>query len=415
MKLSKKGLVWVLMALVMFAGMAIAACSSPQAVEEPTTEGSASKPEIVPPTPNEFGVITADMWKDAYPDEYASYQHNADNTARTDYVADNPYIVTLYDGGGFAKSYDSAIGHVYTLDDVAATGRPHKTANCLTCKSPEMTALVNRDGDSVYAQPFEDVYATLDEPVSCYNCHENTGDQLVVTHSYLKNALGDDLSKVAPENAACGQCHNEYYFNGETKATTLPWSGLDQMTPERMLAYYNDLGFVDMTNTISGTEMLKVQHPEFETVLGAGNKMQSMGNLTCASCHMGETTNDAGESYVSHNWVSPLKNAELIENSCKSCHADLSAEIAALQQMTTERENVIGAKLADLHTKIGAAAADGSKTEAELAELRSAVRDAQFYWDFVFVENSEGAHNSTLTKQLLDKAESMVDGALAKF
>ena len=36
-----------------------------------------------------------------------------------------------------------------------------------------------------------------------------------------------------------------------------------------------------------------------------------------------------------------------------------------------------------------------------------------FYWDFVFVENSGGAHNSTLTNDCLDKAEAAVDEALA--
>ena len=37
------------------------------------------------------------------------------------------------------------------------------------------------------------------------------------------------------------------------------------------------------------------------------------------------------------------------------------------------------------------------------------------YWDFVFVENSEGAHNSKLTEDCLNKAEAIVDEALTMF
>ena len=56
--------------------------------------------------------------------------------------------------------------------------------------------------------------------------------------------------------------------------------------------------------------------------------------------------------------------------------------------------------------------AGGAFTDDQLAEVRSLARDAQFYWDFVFVENSEGAHNSTLTNECLDKAESLCAAAL---
>jgi len=414
MKSRKKLLVWVVMAVLVFAGLAIAACSSSTPGTSPSVSDDTQAAAIEKPTPNDLGVITASMWKDTYPDIYASYEENLNNTSRVSYIEEDPYIVTLYNGIGFSKDYSSAIGHLYTLQDVGNTERPHKLANCLTCKSPEMTALVNGDA-STYAQPFEDVYTKIKEPVSCYNCHENTGDQLVITHQYLADALGADASKVDPKTAACGQCHNEYYFNGETKATTLPWKGLAQMTPDAILTNYNALGFVDYTNGISGADMIKVQHPEFETVLGAGNKMQGMGNLTCADCHMGLTTNSAGTEYVSHNWISPLKNTALLENNCNNCHTDLASEVAAIQKTVTNREAAVGAKLEDLTNRIGAAAADGSKREDELTALRSTVRDAQFYWDFVYVENSEGAHNSTLSKQLLDKAEELADQALASF
>ena len=36
-----------------------------------------------------------------------------------------------------------------------------------------------------------------------------------------------------------------------------------------------------------------------------------------------------------------------------------------------------------------------------------------FYWDFVFVENAEGAHNSALAASCLDKAEAALAEAEA--
>jgi nitrite reductase (cytochrome c-552) len=56
--------------------------------------------------------------------------------------------------------------------------------------------------------------------------------------------------------------------------------------------------------------------------------------------------------------------------------------------------------------------ASGAKTEEELDAIRSVNRDAQFYWDFVYVENSEGAHNSKLDNSCLDKADALIEEAL---
>ena len=57
--------------------------------------------------------------------------------------------------------------------------------------------------------------------------------------------------------------------------------------------------------------------------------------------------------------------------------------------------------------------ADGSLAGDDLAKVQDLQRTAQFYWDFVMVENSEGAHNPDLTFDTLDKSEAAVDEALA--
>jgi nitrite reductase (cytochrome c-552) len=418
MRIGKKQklLVCAVAAFLAVMGLSAVACAPSST---PPPGGDQSRPTVTVPTPNENGVVTAEMWKSSYPEIYESFMMNATNNPadRVSYIEQNPYIVTLYNGTGFAKDYTEAIGHSFTLTDVNKTQRPHALANCITCKSAEFTALANEMGDAIYSMSFDEIYAKLKEPISCYNCHENKPEgELVIVAGFLNAALGADASKVDMVSAVCGQCHNEYYFDPDTKATTLPWKGLANMTPDAMLAYYNSINFKDMTNAISGADMLKVQHPEFETVLGAGNKMASMGNLNCADCHMGaQTTADDGTPTTSHFLISPLKSPEILEAKCNSCHSDLAKQVQAIQKTVTDRENAIGAKLASLHEKVGAAAADGSKSEDELKSLRSTLRDAQWYWDFCYVENSEGAHNSALAKYVLDKSESLVDAALATF
>ena len=57
----------------------------------------------------------------------------------------------------------------------------------------------------------------------------------------------------------------------------------------------------------------------------------------------------------------------------------------------------------------------GEYTEEELDAIRAVARDAQFYWDFVFVENSNGAHNSKLTYRCLDKAAELTEQAMSMF
>ena len=68
-----------------------------------------------------------------------------------------------------------------------------------------------------------------------------------------------------------------------------------------------------------------------------------------------------------------------------------------------------------MKTALADAVAAGEMSEEELNDIRSLYRDAQWYWDFVYVENSEGAHNSSLAKNCLDKSEKLVGEAMGLF
>lgn len=366
-----------------------------------------------PAAANENGVVTADEWAAVYPEIVASYKANDENSYRIDYLEEDPYLKVIYEGFGFAKDYTSAVAHTYTLEDVGHTERPHALANCLTCKTPDYTKLVNDMGVEAYQLDFEETYAKMAENVSCYNCHENqagNGGQLVVTHSYVTTALGEEMNSIDPAVLACGQCHIEYYFDPATKATSMPYDSVAAMDPEAILAYYNEMGFSDWFQESTGTGLLKAQHPEFETFLGEGSVHAS--SMNCADCHMAVVT-EGKTTYTSHKWESPLANPEIL-NTCVECHGDtdMTAKVKAIQEEVTAREKEVGEKLAALKNGLADAVAAGKMSESDLDAIRALYRDAQWYWDFCYVENSEGAHNSTLSKRCLTKSEELIEQAM---
>ncbi len=382
--------------------------------------GALSRADIVyyqvetPTATSKDGTISAKDWQEAYPYIAATMWENAENEYTVDYLEEDPYLVNIYEGYGFAKDYKSARGHEYCLEDVAATARPHATANCLTCKTPNFTKLVNDQGVGVYSMDFEEVYAQMEENVSCYSCHGNdpgNGGALVATHSYVDKCLGDSAADIDPATLSCGQCHIEYYFQPDTKETTMPYHDKASMTPEAILAYYDSIDFADWTQESTGARMLKAQHPEMETFLQG----KHAALLNCADCHMPIEMADDGTVYHSHKWVSPLENETLLDT-CAQCHGDtdMVTFVHRLQDQITARETEVGNELSDFKDALAAAVLKGGKSEEELDELRKMYREAQWYFDFCYVENSEGAHNSALARQCLDTSEEMIKEAMAK-
>lgn len=350
--------------------------------------------------------IPAKDWAEKFPDQYNSYKKNANNTETYDYVAAHPQIAVLYEGSGFAYSYFSPRGHEYTLEDVQNIGRPHPLANCLTCKSGDYTAMVNEMGIEAYKLPFEETFSKLGEPVGCYNCHGNEVPALQVTHDYLQEAVGQD--GINPKTLSCAQCHVEYYFPEDTKATTLAYDSLENASPEAIYARYQELGFTDFVNPRTGSKMIKVQHPEFETYMGEGGIHK--GLFSCADCHMGKAENQDSQLFSSHHLVTPVNSYRIAEG-CSSCHPDMKGFVKSIQEKTEARTYLIADKLVAL-TNALAVKVEEKAPESELEALRALNREAQFYWDFVFVENSEGAHNSRLSTACLDRSEELTDKAL---
>ena len=400
------------------ASLAVDIAQMGEASAPAATSSGVSKRAQVVKTGTGITVMTAQDWAETYPEIYASYLANSENDEVLDHVEEYPMIGVVYEGMAYNKYYGTARGHTYTVQDVTSIGRPHALANCFSCKTPDFTAMVNEMGETAYTLAFEDVLAQVNESISCYNCHANTGNELVITHTYLAEALGEELEDVEAATLSCAQCHVEYYFHPTTKATSLPYTSLATMDPDAILEYYNNTmvngqPFADYTNPRTGVRQIKVQHPEFETYMGEGSAHKD--TFTCADCHMGEATAADGTTYISHTWTSPLDNQALLSGTCAECHADLAAEVAEIQEEAERRTYAIGYELEALTEKLVLAVESGEYTEEELNAIRELARDAQFYWDFVFVENSEGAHNSALTADCLNKAETLLNQAMGLF
>ena len=362
-------------------------------------------------------VMHAAEWEEQYPEIYASLMKNQENDEIVNYLEVYPQLVTLYEPYGFSKCYGSARGHFYDVDDILETGRPHALANCWTCKTPDFTNLVNEMGPEAYQLSFDEVRELVEEGISCYSCHANTPGEITITHTYAIDAVGEDFDKIPAATLACGQCHNEYFFYPGTMATTLPHDSIESMAPEAILNFYNTvmvdengLGFADYTNPRTGVRQIKVQHPELETFLGKGSIHASQ--FTCADCHMGTVVAEDGSTYPNHYLTSPLDNPGLIEAECAKCHQDLVAEVHAVQEKIVERTTEVSDKLVELTETLATAVESGEYSEEELDAIRAVARDAQFYWDFVFVENAEGAHNPSLANDCLDRAESLTAEAM---
>ena len=155
--------------------------------------------------------------------------------------------------------------------------------------------------------------------------------------------------------------------------------------------------------------MLKAQHPEFETYLQG--KHASL--LNCADCHMPMEMAEDGTVYHSHKLVSPLESETLLAT-CAQCHGDTDMVnmVHRIQDRVTARETEVGNKLSLLKDTLAEANSSGRLGEKDLEKARKLYREAQWFFDFCYVENSEGAHNSELSTHCLDVSEAKIDEAM---
>lgn len=363
-------------------------------------------------------VSQLEHWQDEYPEIYESYMANANMSKTTyggsvpiDYLEENPNLRTFYDGFGFSKEYGRARGHVYALDDAINTARPKGGASCLACKTADFDIAVDKEGIEVSKMDFDQF---LDENphtrnLNCYDCHRNQPGTIHITRNHFSKGL-EHTDKhldgsLSPNNQVCAQCHVEYYQEPENKEVVLPWhKGIET---DDMLDYYEMIEFSDWEHPSTGAGLLKAQHPELETYLGSAH---DKAGYTCTDCHMPEILGE--DNLKSHHWTSPLKSEKGMEATCMTCHngdaESITNWVEGIQEAVYIKTNEVSDELFEFIERLSQAFSDKAIEGEDLLTLQDIHRRAQFKWDFVFVENGEGFHNSQKAHNNLDEARELV-------
>jgi len=376
--------------------------------------------EIAPMEPD------SSLWGINFPNEYTSLLKTKENTIDTTYggsskfshLEKDPRQVILFAGYGFSLEYNDDRGHEWALTDVRETARVNEKTpgTCYSCKSSNNPGLWDKLGMAEFDHMlFSELGKQIDQTIGCANCHEAETMRLIVTNPALNEAFerqGKDwttFSRQEMRTVVCGNCHVEYYFQGDGKYLTFPWdNGIDAYS---IIEYYNEDGFKDWVYPETETPMLKAQHPEFETFTNGSTHYNA--GVSCADCHM-PYVRDGATKYSMHDIHSPLLNPEL---ACGQCHTDVNDVIT---RVNTIQEQVYTTKIAtedalvDAINAIKAAAANPNSDAALLDEARQMHRDAQFMWDFVSAENSMGFHNPEYALKLLADATNLARQAQMK-
>jgi nitrite reductase (cytochrome c-552) len=365
-------------------------------------------------------------WGVNFPNEYSTFLMTADNATRTTYGGSEKYskleadtrLVTLFAGYAFSLEYNEERGHENALEDVRAIKRVNEKthATCYSCKSSDNPRLWTEMGMAAYDKMFfSEMTPKLTHSIGCANCHEAATMNLVVTNPALEEALqaqGKDwrtFTRQEMRTVVCGNCHVEYYFKGEDKYLTFPWA--DGTKIEQIIHYYDELGFNDWIHPDSGAQLLKMQHPEYETYTADSTHYKA--GVACADCHM-PYLRDGASKYTDHNIRSPLLHTE---ETCGVCHTDVAfveARVKIIQAGVHETLLATEDALVAAIAAIKAASVSANADAALLDEARQLHRQAQARWDFVAAENSMGFHNSQEALRMLAAATDLARQAELK-
>jgi len=322
----------------------------------------------------------------------------------------DPRLIEMWAGYAFSKDYREKRGHAYMLTDQTFTERQkvvRQAGTCLNCHASMVVPyrkLGNGDlfkgFETINYMPYSEARKLATHPVACIDCHDPGTMELRITRPAfiegmraLKASQGmanyrvDTMAtRQEMRSFVCGQCHVEYYFKGPEKELAYPWA--KGLKLENIVAYYDEVKFKDWTHAETGAEVLKAQHPEFETW---NQGIHARSGVGCADCHMPYLRE--GGLKISDHWVrSPLLN---INRACQTCHRwpeqELKDRVEEIQTRFFDTRNLALDALMDLIHDIKAARA-ANLPDRDLATARAFQRKAQYYIDFLVSENSMGFH-----------------------
>jgi nitrite reductase (cytochrome c-552) len=368
------------------------------------------------------------VWGQYYTLEYKSYLRNQEaapspagfgGSEKVQKSIKEPEILINFKGMPFSVDYTEDRGHVFAIEDLKETKRINQTTpgSCMTCKTAYLAHIFKAKGWDYAKTPLFELLPRLKHPIVCANCHDPKTMNLRVINPAFVEAMqerGIDVKKASREEMrsyVCGQCHVEYYFVPANKKVVLPWA--KGVLPENIYQYYTAVpnGFaMDWKHPDSEANMLKAQHPEFETWSGG---VHASSGVSCADCHMPYMKVD-GQKYTSHWVTSPMKH---VQQSCQTCHTQgeqwLVERVKTTQASVWELQRTAGQTVAKAHQAIAKVSKGAGLNTGELDKARELVRKAQWHWDFVAAENSMGFHNPTMVLNTLGKSIDLANQAIS--
>lgn len=392
------------------------------------------------------------VWGQNFPIQYDLYKRTTDQTrtkhggsealpnpsasaSATDKVAqsklaEDPRLIKMWSGYAFATDFREERGHAYMLVDQRDTKRVtefKQPGACLNCHASAVKLykdLGNGDTqkgfDTLNHMTYAEATAKVEHPVACIDCHDPKTMALRVTRPAFMTGMKElkasqgvkdydvnrDASAQEMRSFVCGQCHVEYYFKGEGKTLTFPWG--EGLKVDNEYNYEKD--HKDFTHAITGANVLKAQHPEFEMW---NQGVHSRAGVACADCHMPYTREGAAK--VSDHWVrSPMLN---INRACQGCHnvpeQEIKDRVDQIQVRFLHTRDVSFNALTAFIDDIAAAQKNGTPA-AQLTKAREFQRKAQFFIDYVEAENSAGFHAPGEALRILnDATDAIRQGQLA--
>lgn len=402
-------------------------------------EGSTAFAKVV-----EIDSTTVDpsIWGQNFPSQYEGYlrtaefvasrhggvleDHDVPGDPRTQIpsskIEEDPRLKVMWAGYPFSVDYRHARGHAYTKLDQEHTLRvtefkqPGACLNCHVSTPALMEELGNGDIDKGFAElnrmPFAEASAMADHPLACIDCHDPETMDLRITRPAFRDGIAAlkasegiknydvnrDATRQEMRSFVCAQCHVEYYFAGEDKTLTFPWAnGLDL---DDTWDYYMEDGHVDFVHETTGANILKAQHPEFETwSMG----VHAANGVSCADCHM-NYQREGATKVTNHQITTPLAN---VNASCGACHKTgdgvLENRVATIQDRFIESRDRAMDALVSLVSDLELAQENGTSSE-KLEAAREYQNKASFYLDYVYSENSYGFHAPDYSQRLISQS-----------
>ena len=359
------------------------------------------------------GELDPAVWGKNFPLQYDRFRMTETNLGATTYGGSEPYskldkypaMRRLWAGIPFAVDHNEERGHYYAQIDQANTRRItefNQPGACINCHAAEAPQLIEEMGWAEFNRtPYKDLQDRLHLGSSCADCHDPNTMALRISRPGLINALearGIDVSQASRQemrSLVCAQCHVEYYFAGDDKLLTFPWT--EGLNIDQIEAYYKKVGFTDWTHGETGGRMIKIQHPEYELFT---TSLHYRSGVACADCHMPYMRE--GSVKISDHWIrSPLHN---ISAACQTCHKfpenELIERVLTIQNRTAELlRKSEAANLAAIDAIVAAKTAGA--TDEQLAEAMELHRWAQMRWDFISSENSTGFHSPQESARVL--------------